>query len=155
MLTVEDVVLLVLAGSFLTGALWLDGQPAVQAQDDHGNHQQPARTKASWLSQGAHLARRPRTTGYAGRPPARITSPTRKPSPLKAAARTPTPRASRLTTCLRERSTRCRSGHATTKGQHEDNSWSNETTATVSSPPTPGLEPTHTAEPTRNLHRSL
>ena len=36
MLTVADVVLLVLAGSFLTGALWLDGQPAVQAQDDQG-----------------------------------------------------------------------------------------------------------------------
>ncbi len=41
------------------------------------------------------------------------------------------------------------------QGQHEDNPWSNETTATVSSSPTPGLEPTHTAEPTRNLHRSL
>ena len=35
-LTVASVVLLALAGGFLTAALWLDGQPAVQAQSDQG-----------------------------------------------------------------------------------------------------------------------
>ena len=36
MLMAASVILLVLAGGFLTAALWLDGQPAVQAQDDRG-----------------------------------------------------------------------------------------------------------------------
>ena len=35
-LTVAAVVLLMLAGGLLTAAPWLDGQPAVQAQDDRG-----------------------------------------------------------------------------------------------------------------------
>ena len=59
MLMAASVILLVLAGGFLTAALWLDGQPAVQAQDDRGaignlsvSSPEPGQLAVAWSAPG-------------------------------------------------------------------------------------------------------
>ena len=157
-LTVASVILLVLAGCFLTAALWLDGQPAVQAQDDRGTVSNlsvsspgPGQLAVAWSAPGET------PTDYRVRwaPSGQDYLAYTEANTAERGSAYPTATTHTVNNLTAGASYKVQVRARYNAGEHADNPWSGpwsaETTVAISShppPPTPETTPEPTQEPT-------
>ena len=155
-LMVASVILLVLAGGFLTAALWLDGQPAVQAQDDRGavsnlsvSSPGPGQLAVAWSAPGEtptdyRVRWAPSNQDYLAYTEANT---------AERGSAYPTATTHTVNNLTAGASYKVQVRARYNAGEHADNPWSGpwsaETTVAISSPPPPPPTPETTPEPTQ------
>ena len=153
MLMAASVTLLVLAGGFLTVALWLDAQPAVQAQDDRGaigtlsvSSPGPGQLAVAWSAPSE------RPTDYRVRwaPSGQDYLAFSEPNTSERGSAYPTGTSHTVSSLAAGAFYKVQVRARYNAGEHADNPWSGpwsaEATVTIASPPPP--PPTTTPDPT-------